>query len=100
MNTFKNKNLASIFWKNELIQIETKVDIMERKLDGKSNKGGMKSRQRRMTKREEKRNSEENESWKEEENKNPENKGKTRLGYFNVTTKLFITLHCPRVSQL
>ena len=64
----KTKNLASIFWKNELIKIETRVDIMERKLS-QGNKGGIKSRERRKIRREQTRNSEEEGSWKKEENK-------------------------------
>ena len=82
----KTQNHATIFWKNEILKIETRVAIMERKLS-QGNKGGIKSRERRKIRREQTRNSEEEGSWnKKEDNKKLEKErisGKMTLNTLN-----------------
>ena len=58
----KTQNHASIFWKNEILKMETRVAIMERKLS-QGNKGGIKSRERRKVRREQTRKYDDEESW-------------------------------------
>ena len=65
----KTHNHASTFWSNEILQMETRVAMMERKLR-QGNKGGIKSRERRKLGREQTRKYEEEENWtKKEEQK-------------------------------
>ena len=62
----KTHNHASKFWCNEILQIETSIAMMERRLS-QGNKGGIKSRERRKVRREQTRKYEEEENWNKKE---------------------------------
>ena len=62
----KTHNHAFKFWCNEILQIETSIAMMERRLS-QGNKGGIKSRERRKVRREQTKKYEEEENWNKKE---------------------------------